>query len=264
MRQPVALKVFEPGTCTEKDWETRLQSGADLWVAVAQAKIVPVHRSGWWNGAAFLAMEYVAQGSLRDKLAVKPMPLRQSLVIVEQLAETVSYLHRQGIVHGNLKATNVLLGADETPRLADFRLTGGLFQCPVPADDVDPCGLGYLAPEVIQEPDGEFRPYTDIYGLGLILYELLTNQAPFDGTTAREVRKQVISCDPALPSRFNSKVTPALDALCLRCLRKNHWSRYARAYDVATRLRQFINHLSDSSDPERLPPPRSHPLGRRK
>src|SRR5205814_6057784 len=112
------------------------------------------------------------------------------------LAEIVSYLHRQGVVHGNLKPSNVLLAADGIPRLTDFRPAGGLFQGPLPVDDEECAGLGYLTPEVLRDPDAEARPYTDIYGLGLILYELLTGQPAFAATTAQETLEQVRSQDP--------------------------------------------------------------------
>jgi serine/threonine protein kinase len=155
------------------------------------------------------------------------------------LTEIVSYLHRQGVVHGNLKPSNVLLAADGIPRVVDFRLTGGLFLGQLPVDDPAPAGLGYLAPELVQDPGAEPRPYTDIYGLGVILYELLTGRPQLAGATARDTLEQVRAQDPVPPSRLNSELTPHLDALCLRCLRKNPWQRYYRAYDFLTRLREF-------------------------
>src|SRR5262249_14507738 len=109
--------------------------------------------------------------------------------------------------------------------------TGGLFQGPLPADDAEPAGLGYLAPELVRDPAAEPRPYTDTYGLGLVLYELLTGRPPFAGATAREVLEQVRAQDPAPPSRRR--------ASRLRCLRKTPWRPSSRAYDVLTHLRYF-------------------------
>jgi serine/threonine protein kinase len=239
LQQPVALKLFPPGTCTREEWEARLRRDAELWAALAHPHLVPVHRAGWWDGVPYVAVEYVAHGSLAAKIAGQPFPVRQALRLVEQLAETVRFLHRQGVVHGNLKPTNVLLAADGIPRVSDFRRTGGLFQGPLAEDDADVAGLGYLAPELVPDPGGEIRPHTDIYGLGLILYELLTGRPPFAAATARETLEQVRSQDPVPPSRHNAEVTPALEAVCLRCLRKNPWRRYHRAYDLAMRLQDF-------------------------
>jgi serine/threonine protein kinase len=245
LHQPVVLKVFPAGACTREAWEERMRRGADLWAALAHPHIVPVHRAGWWDGAPYLALEYVPHGSLAARLAGQRYPVRQALRLVEQLAEVVVYLHRQGVVHGNLKPSNILLAADGIPRVTDFRLTGGLFQGLLPADDQDAAGLGYLAPEIVRNPGGEPRPYTDIYGLSMILYELLAGRPAFEGATAREVRDQVRSQDPVPPSRFNPEVSPPVEAFCLRCLRKNPWRRYARAYDVLTRLRHFVDNPED-------------------
>jgi serine/threonine protein kinase len=202
-------------------------------------------------------MEHVPTGSLAARPTDQPYPVREALRLVEQLAEIVSYLHRQGAVHGNLKPSNVLLAADGIPRVSDLRQTGGLFLGPLPADGPAPAGLGYLAPELVRGTVAEPRPYTDIYGLGLILYELLTGRPPFGAATARQTLEQVRSQDPVPPSRLSAQVTPALEALCLRCLRKNPWRRYARVYDLLMRLRAF------QEDPEGLAVPGGRRPGHR-
>jgi serine/threonine protein kinase len=254
LQQPVALKVFRAGICTREEWEGRLRRNAEAWAGLAHPHLVPVQRAGWWDGAPYLAMEFVPHGSLAARLAGKPFPVREALRLAEQLAEVVCYLHRQGAVHGNLKPSNVLFAADGIPRLNDFRPAGGLFQGPLPAEDPEPLGVGYLAPEVIREPGAEPRFYTDVYGLGVILYELLTGRPPFAGTTPQDTLGQVGSQDPAPPSRLNPQVTPPLEEVCLRCLRKNPWRRYARAYDLMTRLRSFQGNPEGRDGPARQRP----------
>jgi serine/threonine protein kinase len=201
-------------------------------------------------------VEHVPHGSLAATLTGRPHPVREALRLVEQLAAVVCYLHRQGVVHGNLKPGNVLLAAGGIPRVADFRPTAGLAHGPLPAGDDDPAGLGYLAPELVRDAAAEPRPYTDVYGLGVILYELLAGRPPFAGATAREVLEQVSGQDPVPPSGRNAAVTPALEAVCLRCLRKDPWRRYPRAYDLLRRLRQL------QDQPEgRAAPGRGRPAG---
>jgi serine/threonine protein kinase len=256
LKQPVAVKVFPAGLCTREEWEARVARGTGLWAALAHPQVVPVHRAGWWDGAPFFVLEYVPHGSLAGRRAGRPHPLRDALRLAEEVAEVVSYLHRQGAVHGNLKPSNVLLAADGIPRLTDFRPTGGLFQGPLPADGPEAAGLGLLAPETVRDPAAEPRPYTDIYGLGVILYVLLTGRPPFAGAAAKEVLEQVRSQDPAPPSRFNRQVTPHLDAFCLRCLRKDPWRRYARAYDVAKRVRIYRDN-AEGRAPGRLGAPKA-------
>lgn len=239
LKQPVALKVYREGVCTREEWDDWLRRAADLWASLAHPHIVPVRRVGWWDSAPWLTQDYVANGSLAGNLAGKRYPIRQALRLLEQLAEIVSYLHRQGAIHGNLKPANVLLAADDIPRVVDVHPPGSLLQHPRLTDDADPSGLGYTAPELLQNPGAEPRPYTDIYGLGTILYQLLTGRPPFAASTVREVTEQACFHDPVPPSRFNSKVTPQLEACCLRCLRKDPWRRYHRAYDLLRRLRSL-------------------------
>ena len=213
LQQPVALKVFRGGRCARaRNGRPGCGAAADQWAALAHPHVVPVQRAGWWDGAPYLAVEYVPHGSLAARLAGRPSCRRgPALRLVEQLAEIVGYLHRQGVVHGNLKPSNVLLAADGIPRVVDFRPTGGLFQGPLPADDAEPAGLGYLAPELRPRTRPRSRgPYTDIYGLGLILYELLTGRPPFAGATARETLEQVRSLGPgaAFPAQRRGDAAP--------------------------------------------------------
>src|SRR5262249_4743671 len=171
----------------------------------------------------------------------RPYPLRESLRLVGQLGELVGYLHRQGVVHGNLKPTNVLLAADGIPRIADFRLTSGLALKPPSADDPDAAGLAYLAPQFLPDPAAPPRPPPHLYGLGAILYELLTGRPPFGGTSTGDILEDVRRRDPIPPSYLNPAVTPTLEWVCLRCLVKDPWRRFPRAYDVVSRLRQLAD-----------------------
>jgi serine/threonine protein kinase len=166
---------------------------------------------------------------------------------VEQIAETVSYMHRQGVVHGNLKPSNVLLAADDIPRLSDFRFPSGFLHGTGSAKNEQAVGHGYMAPELVENPGAEARPYTDTYGLGVILYELLAGRPLFAGGSAREVLELVSDREPDPPSLFNPKVSGDLDAFCLRCLLKNPWRRFIRAYDLLVQLRHFRGELERTS-----------------
>ena len=214
LNQSVAVKVFSPGVCTPDEWDARLRRSD---VTVSHPHVLPVQRAGWWDDAPFVVTEYVPNGSLAgQKLGVKA-----ALELLMQLAELAGYFHRQGAVHGNLKPGNVLLAADGIPRVCDFRATGGAF-----GNDAR-----YVAPELLDA--GEARPHTDVYGLGLILFELLTGRPAFADADA------VRAGEPAPPSKWNAEVSEGLDAACLKCLRKNPWHRYTRAFDLRRRLQSI-------------------------
>lgn len=260
LRQPVAVKVFAAAACTRENWEARLQRDAQLRAALAHPHIVPIQQVGWWDDSPYLVQELVPQGSLAARIAGKPLPVRQAVRLAEQLAQIIRYLHRQGVVHGNLKPSNVLLAVDDIPRIVDLHPTGGLFLGSLNADNSEFVHLGYLAPEALGDRNAEPRMYTDIYGLGLILYEMLTGSPPFNGATAAEMSYQVQEQGPLPPSRLNPEVMPPLDAFCLRCLRKDPWRRYTRAYDLLMRLRSLLDCAEDKAAPdERWPRRRPNP-----
>jgi serine/threonine protein kinase len=230
----VAVKVFRADVCSREAWDARVRRGAELRAGLSHPNLVPVRGAGWWDGRPYVAVEFVPQGSLVVKPDGKLMPVRQALHLVEQLGEVVGYLHRQGVVHGNLKPSNVLLAAGEIPRVVDPYLTGGLFLGPR-----SDAGLAYLAPELLDDPALEPRQNTDVYGLGLILYELLTGRPAMYSETGEGLADEVRYREPVPPSQLNPAVTDYVDAVCLKCLRKNPWRRYTRTYDFVKRLREF-------------------------
>jgi eukaryotic-like serine/threonine-protein kinase len=239
LQQPVSLKVFKSCNTSQEVWEERLQQASASWSVLTHPHIILNQRAGWWDAMPYASTEYCPLGSLAGKLNGKPWSVQQAMALVEKLAEVVSYLHRQGVVHGNLKPSNILFAADDIPRLTDFYQLGGLYRTTIPIDGPIPVGFAYLAPELIKDPLAEPGIYTDLYGLGMILYELLTGQAPFLAETLQELKEQILTLEPVLPSQLNPKVPTALDTLCMRCLNKSPWRRYYRAYDVSARLLAF-------------------------
>ncbi len=247
LRQPVALKVFEPGLCSREQWDERLRAAAQATAALEHPQLVPVQQTGWLDGRPFVVSEHVAQGSLSKLSPEAELPLNAAIELAAKLADVVGYLHRQGEVHGNLKPSNVLLSADGIPRLTDRRLTGGLFLRELAAkggavdaaalEALPPQAVSYLAPEFLADPTAAPRPNVDIYGLGLILYELLAGRPAFLADTTRETLDLVREGWPPLPSSFNPRVPPRLDRVVRRCLDPDPWRRYARAFAVGKALR---------------------------
>jgi serine/threonine protein kinase len=264
LRQAVALKVFDAGLSERERWDARLRDAGSAVAGLEHPQLLPVQHAGWWSGRPYVVYEHVAQGSLAEQLDGPSLSIEQALELVARLTDVVAYLHRQGVVHGNLKPSNVLLAADGIPRLADLRLTGGLFVGPLSAAQLEltppgrgegegaptdppsahylalpPTALAYLAPELLSDPTSEPRPNTDIYGLGLILYELLTGRPAFLAGTAADTLEQVRNGVLAAPSSWNPRVTPRQEAVCSRCLQRDPWRRYARAFSLGKALREL-------------------------
>lgn len=229
--QPVAVKVFAHGAFTREAWDDRLRRGAATLAVLAHPHVVRVLGGGWWDGAAFVVSEFVPAGNLAASVGGRPQPVAEAVKVVSGLADLVGYVHRQGVAHGNLKPANVLLAGDGIPRITDFR------------DTLGPLALSEsVAPELLADPTADARPHTDVYGLGLILYELLAGRPPFDPASP-DLRDDVLNRDPPPPSAFNQHVPHPLDSITLRCLRKNPWARYPRAFDLFTRLRWVLDTL---------------------
>jgi serine/threonine protein kinase len=233
---PVALKVFRSSVCTQADWDARLRQSAAVRAGLSHPNLVPVRGAGWWDDRPYVAVDFVPQGSLDVKPDGRLLPIRRTLQLVEQVGEVVGYLHRQGVVHGNLKPSNVLFAPAGIPRVVDIHFTGGLFL----GDRTAGTGVEYLAPELIADPELEPRQNVDVYGLGLILYGLLTGRPLFSAASTPELLDEVRWREPTPPSQFNPEVVPALDSVCLRCLRKNPWQRFTRVFDLVKQIRQLL------------------------
>ncbi len=251
LQQTVAVKLFSTAR-GDVEWEARFRRGVESWSVLSHPQVVLPQQSGSWDGRRYVVLDYAANGSLSALASGKRLPLRQIVSIGAQLAEIVGYLHRQGVVHGNLKCANVLLAAGGIPRITDFHPTGGWAGSGFSADGSagDPTFVGALAPECLSDPAPEPGLGADVYGMGVILYELLTGRPPLTGATVAEVIERVRNDSPPPPSTLVRDVPPALENAILRCLAKKPARRFARVYELQTRLERLLGEL-ESPEPRR-------------
>jgi mono/diheme cytochrome c family protein len=220
----------------------RFRREAEAAARLQHPNFVQVFEVGQVNGRPFFSMEYVAGGSLAERLARQPPAPRESAALVATLARAIDAAHECGIVHRDLKPANVMLTADGIPKIADFGLAKRLDD----ASDHTRTGeiLGtpsYMAPEQAEGKKDQIGPATDVYALGIILYELLTGTPPFQGTHPLDSLRQVIAHDPVAPSRLKRHVPRDLEAICLRCLEKQPARRYPTALALADDLGRFMD-----------------------
>jgi tetratricopeptide (TPR) repeat protein len=241
LKRRVALKMLLAGAYAAPHERARFQREAEAVAGLRHPNIVQVYDVGDSDGRPYFTMEYVEGGSLAHQLAGAPQPARQAAQLVATLAAAVQAAHARGIVHRDLKPANVLLAEDGTPKVTDFGLA---------RRQADGAGLthtgeavgtpSYMAPEQAQGRPDTVGPATDIYGLGAILYELMTGRPPFRAATAAETLQQVISQEPAPPSRLNAQVPRDLETICLKCLQKDPQRRYVAAAALAEDLSRFL------------------------
>jgi formylglycine-generating enzyme required for sulfatase activity len=218
----------------------RFRLEAEAVARLQHPNIVQVFEVGEAGGHPYCALEFVEGGSLADKLAGKPLPVREAARLVEALAQAVQLAHSRNVVHRDLKPANVLLAADGTPKITDFGLARQLDSDSGQTQAGAVMGTpSYMAPEQASGRSHHAGPAADVYALGAILYECLSGRPPFKGKTVVETLDQVRTQEPAPPSRWRAGVPLDLETICLKCLRKEPEKRYASAAELADDLVRY-------------------------
>jgi eukaryotic-like serine/threonine-protein kinase len=201
------------------------------------ANIVTIHDAGKEGGLVYVAMELLDGPSLAELLASHtPVPPARIASIGAQIADALAYAHGRGIVHRDVKPANIIVVRDRLPKLTDF----GVARLPNAATTLGGTLIGspkYMSPEQVsaQQVDGR----SDVFSLGVVLYELLTGEAPFTGDNLHAVMRRVVHHEPPAPAQLNPRVPTALDAIVRRAMAKNPDHRYPSAREFAKDLKRF-------------------------
>jgi serine/threonine protein kinase len=241
LNRHVALKVLLHAGFASPGARARFLLEAEALGRLQHPNILHIHDFGTHHEIAFLALEHVGGGTLHHLLAqCKRLPDREAAALVEKLARALDHAHRQGVVHRDLKPGNVLLTKDGAPKVADFGLAK--FADSNHALTASGTMMGtpnYMAPEQVASDPRRVGPATDVYGLGAILYEVLTGEPPFAGAAPALLFPMILNCDPVTPRSINSKIPRDLESICLKCLAKTPERRYLSAEALADDLRRF-------------------------
>jgi hypothetical protein len=266
LNRVIALKMLLAGAYAGPAELVRFQREAEAVAGLCHANIVQIHEVGDHEGRPYFTMELVDGGSLAQKLTAQardegggirderrkgrssssliapPSSLvRWAAELAATLAEAVAVAHRAGVIHRDLKPGNILLTADGIPKISDFGLARRLKGEGDLTWTGNPIGTpSYMAPEQASDKVGRVGPATDVYGLGAVLYEILTGRPPFRGGSALDTLRQVLSDEPAPPSRLNPRVPRDLETICLKCLQKEPLRRYTSAAALAEDLRRYL------------------------
>jgi eukaryotic-like serine/threonine-protein kinase len=230
----VAVKVLHHHFAEDHEFVERFRREASSAAALSHPNIVGIFDRGEWNGTYYIAMEYVAGRSLKAIVREQgPLAPAAAIDVVVQILKAARFAHRRGVIHRDLKPHNVILDEEGRARVTDFGIARA------GASDMTMTGsiMGtaqYLSPE--QAQGYAVSESSDIYSVGVILYELLTGVVPFEGETAVAIAFKQVSATPRPPSELNPSLSASLDAVVLRALAKDPAQRYANADELIAAL----------------------------
>lgn len=255
LNRVVALKMILNAEFAGSQAVARFNGEAQSVAAVDHPNIIKVYQVGNFAGKPFLSMEFVPGGSLDSRIGESPQDPMQSARLVAQIARGLAHVHRKGIVHRDLKPANILLAGPEgedlsivplgllTAKVGDFGLVKRIDDDSSRTRDGAIMGTpSYMAPEQAKGLNQEVGPAADIYGIGGILYDLLTGSPPFRGASVMNTIQQVINREPVSPRQLVDAVPADLATICLKCLEKDPARRYATADALADDLEAFLEH----------------------
>ncbi len=235
----VAIKVAAPGAVAE--WGARLLREGRVAASLSHPHIVAVFAIGGERSRPFLAMEYVEGGSLEARIRERSLPVREAAKLAERMAGALAFAHQAGVLHRDVKPSNILLDPQGEPHLADFGLAAaveGSGDLTLPGQVVGT--PAYLAPEMLHG-SSEASPASDVYGLGAVLYACLTGRAPFIGDSAGAILAQLPAVDPPPPRLLRAGIPRDLETICMKCLEKAPDRRYGSAALLHSDLQAFLS-----------------------
>ena len=239
----VALKVIGLGQWATQAHLKRFRLEAEAAASLDHPCIVPIYEVGERDGQCYFSMKFVEGGQLDEVVRRSPMPIRQATELIAKVARTVYYAHEHGILHRDIKPGNILLDAKGEPHLTDFGLARLVESESTITRTLEVLGTpSYMAPEQAAGNNTKVTRPTDVYGLGAVLYQLLTSHPPFAGGTTYETIKLLLETEPRPPRLWNAKVNRDLSTICLKCLDKDPQRRYSSARAVAEDLERWLRH----------------------
>jgi serine/threonine protein kinase len=237
----VALKMMHLEGPNREQVVVRMLTEARAAAHLQHPNLVPIYEVRECEGCPVLVFEYVDGGTLAERIARQPIDPDIAAHMMETLAKVLAYAHSRGIVHRDLKPANILITHDGTLKVSDFGLARQLNDDKRQTKSGMLIGTpGYMAPEQASGNLGQLGPAADIHGLGAILYEMLSGQPAFRGTSILETLEMVRTQDPVPPRRLRRSVPRDLETICLKCLRKNPDERYLSASLLSAELGRYL------------------------
>ena len=237
----VALKLLHDRFQQDAEFVERFKREASSAAGLQHQHVVSVYDRGDWDGTSYIAMEYVAGLTLKQIVREHgPLPTAQAVDLTVQILRAARFAHRRGVIHRDLKPHNVIVDEEGRAKVTDFGIARA------GASDMTQTGsiMGtaqYLSPE--QAHGHAVTARSDLYAVGIILYELLTGRVPFDAESAVTIAVKQVNEAPVPPSHINPEVTPELEAVVLTALQKDPAARFADADEFVAALQAAASRM---------------------
>ncbi|MHB9009401.1 MAG: protein kinase domain-containing protein, partial [Limisphaerales bacterium] len=242
LHREVALKMLLGGHFAEAQARGRFRDEAELAAQLQHPHIVAIHDVGEHEGLPYFTMDLVTGCSLAELARDQPLPPNEAATHLKTIAEAVQYAHDRGVLHRDLKPSNILIDGFDQPRITDFglarRIGGTKSDFTVTGQTLG--SPNFMPPEQAAGRHHQVGPASDVYGLGAILYYLLTSRPPFLADNLGESVRQVQEDDPVSPRILNPSLPRDLETICLKCLQKDPGQRYGTARELAEELGRFL------------------------
>ncbi len=238
----VAVKMILGKHLDSPESVERFRHEAEAVANLKHPRIVAIHEIGQHEGQHYFSMDYIAGHNLAEMTREHPLAARQAATYIQKVAEAVHYAHERGIIHRDLKSSNILVDEHDEPHVTDFGLAKRIAGDVSLTEETRVLGTpSFMPPEQAEARRGELGPPSDVYSLGATLYDLLTGRPPFRGDSPLATVHMVSKSEPVPPRMLNPTIPRDLETICLKCLEKEPGRRYAAAAELAQDLQRYLH-----------------------